>query len=151
MKLAPRKDSSGRVIQIGDIVASFPKSGGYQIAQVTGIFESGRVTGKVACVRDKYAHEEGAPDITETRTGRRLKPEIAAKPRRWGQYYRFDDYEEYEYEYTHRDYTRVGKIHYWRKKQLADISLLVIRSADGTDLADLMKDVNQNWNAEVPE
>lgn len=146
----PRTDSAGNLVERGDIVASFPKGGGMEIARVNNVFESGRVTGKVARVRNKYAHEEGAPDIKEMRAGRRLKPEIANKPRRWGQYYSTDDYEDYEYEYIHKDYTVIGKVHYWTNKQLADIGLLVIRKHDGTKVVDLMAEVNRDWDAEVP-
>lgn len=144
----PRTDNTGRVIQIGDIVASFPKSGGYEIAQVTGIFKSGRVTGKVPSTRSIYAYEQGAPDVKTMRTGRRLKPGIRQDYYRW---YKPEDYETYEYEDVRKDYTVVGKKRYWQKKQLADISLLVLRTADGADITHLNKDLNIDWTAEVPE
>lgn len=147
----PRKDSAGILIEPGDIVASFPKGGGMEIARVNKVFPSGRVTGKVASTRNKYAYEEGAPDIKTMRTGRRLKPDVAARPHQLGRWYSMDDYEEYEYEDVHKDYSVVGKVHYWTNKQLADIGLLIIKKADGRCLVDLMAEANRDWDAEVPE
>ena len=160
MTSKPRTDSSGRVIEIGDIVASFPKSGGYEIARVTGIFDSGRVTGKVPGTRSIYAYEQGAPDVEYT--GRRYKKNAdgtyAGQIRRNSQGepvkdwrgHVVEDYVMEDYTYMERDYTTVGKRRYWHCKQLADISLLVLRTADGQDVANLNEGLNQDWDAEVP-
>lgn len=156
-----RKDVFGVTVEVGDIVFSAPRhkwSGKPEVGQVTGVFDSGRVTIKLPAKCSRYAYEEGAPDIE--RTSYRYVPDTEAKRDQWNRY----PYKREAYTYMDKDRTVVGHYWKWEKKQAADITLVVIRKggvdakkdiseylAESVGFNDLTRNLNLNYEADAPE
>jgi hypothetical protein len=155
----PVTDSLGETIDVGDIIMSASKGMVFKIGRVETISEkSGRIGMKLAVEIPIYAYERGAPDI-ETK-GTRIKRDVNGNvvykgnlPSTSGRYgyssYREAVYEEYTY--FRKDYTKVGSRWKWKKEQAAWSSLLILRKHDSSELKELQKFTNLDYDAFTPE
>ncbi len=141
-----RKDIFGVEVEVGDIVFSAPQGGGYnsgEVGQVSGVFESGRVTIKYPTSRAIYAYEEGAPDVEVDTNGYLYNedgtPKMVERKRYDGSVYTTQDWGPMKV--MRPDYTVVRREPYWARKQAADITLVVLkkRGQEAKTLEDLFK------------
>lgn len=159
-----RKDVFGVEVEVGDIVLSAPKGGGYkdvEVGQVSGVFESGRVSIKIPTSIPTYAYEEGAPDVEVPCYGYLFNEDGTPKmverrnysggiymSQEWGPTTRMS-----------RDYTVVRREWKWMRKQAADINLIVLkkRGQDARTLDEVFgmnelgKAVMMDYDAPVPD
>ncbi len=157
--MAKRLDSMGVEVQVGDIVLSCPKSKWShsvpEVGQVSGVFDSGRVTIKVPSKVSIYAYERGAPD--KEKEGFQYVPDPDAEVDAYGRR-GYAPYIRRTYTYMQKDYTIVGTEWRWVKKQAADITLIVLKrgSEDFQDLqkaagiTDLVRNLNLDYDVATP-
>lgn len=155
-----RKDSFGVEVEVGDIVLSCPKhkwSGKPEVGQVSGVFDSGRVTIQIPEKRSVYAYERGAPDVEkETYT---WGPDMDREPDRWGH----RPQKRIASTYMSRDYTVVDREWKWIRKQAADITLIVLRKggeeakgleeilAERVGFNELTRNLNLDYDTSTPD
>jgi hypothetical protein len=163
----PRKDIFGVEVEKGDIVFSAPShkhSSTPEVGQVSGVFESGRVTIKIPHSKAIFAYEEGAPDVEKQ--GVQYGPLTDEKGEviyeEWTDYYGRKQKRARQgripYTYMSKDYTVVRREWRWMRKQAADINLVVLRKngqesktlEEMLNLSALSERVNLDYDAEIP-
>lgn len=163
-----RKDVFGVEVEVGDIVFSAPRhkwSGKPSVGQVTGVFDSGRVTIKLPQKNVIYAHERGAPKIPtpSKRPKRNADGGYVTEPdprgiKDWrGNVWQVTVYEDYID--MRKDYTVVDHEWVWVKRQAADITLIILKKGDSKvkdlsevfDEGELIRNLNLDYSAAAPQ
>ena len=163
-----RKDVFGVEVEVGDIVFSAPRhkySGSPSVGQVTGVFDSGRVTIKLPYKKSIYAYERGAPqvDVESYRYGPELDENGQVVYEEWTDYYGRKQSRVKQtrqpYTYKSKDYTVVDHEWVWVKRQAADVTLIVLRKggsklkeiSDILDEGELSRNLNLDYDAPTPQ
>lgn len=151
-----QKDALGQEIRPGDILLSASKTGNVKVGRVEKVHDSGYITVKFAEKRNRYAYEDGAPDIEyqSTRCKRDIHgnaimiPDPSGRKDWRGQ--PFMTYVQEEYTATRKDYTVVGAYWTWRQGEAAHYARFVVKSTADHPLFNLAQFLDMDYDAERP-
>ena len=141
---------------MGDILLSASKTGNVKVGRVEKIHDSGYITVKFAEKRNRYAYEDGAPDIAYQ--SRRTKRDddgnaIMEDDPRGIRDYRGKVWQRVvteEYTAYRKDYTVVGTYWAWKQEEAAHYARFVVRSTADHPLFNLSQFLDMDYDAERP-
>jgi hypothetical protein len=147
----------GQEIRVGDVLLSASKTGNVKVGRVEKIHDSGYITVKFAERCNRYAYEDGAPDIEYE--SRRIKRDENGEavtiddPRGlkdWrGKVWQVSVWEDYTA--TRKDYTVVGHYWKWKQEEAAHYARFVVKSTADHPLFNLAQFLELDYDAKAPD